>query len=93
MRRYQLFMAVFVALAILFAYIGPIWGQEIEKININEASAVELAKLKKLGVENAVRIVAYRQKYGPFKLTEEIMEVRGIGPHTYDSIREKIIAQ
>lgn len=93
MRRYHFFLAVFVALSIIFVYIGPIWGQEIERININKASAAELAELKTLGVKYAVRIVAYRQKYGPFKLTEEIMEVRGIGPHTYDRIKEKIIAQ
>ena len=93
MRRYRQFIAVIVALLVIFTSAGPIWGQESERININKASAAELAKLQKLGPKYAVRIVAYRQKYGPFKLTEELMEVRGIGPHTYDRIKDQIIAQ
>ncbi|MEJ2222877.1 MAG: helix-hairpin-helix domain-containing protein [Desulfobacterales bacterium] len=87
------FIAVFVALIVLFVFIGPVWGQEVERININEASAQELAKLQKVGPKYAVRIVEHRQKYGPFKLTEELMEVPGIGPGTYDKIKDQIIAQ
>ena len=87
------FIAVFVALIVLFVFIGPVWSQEVERININEASAQELAKLQKVGPKYAVRIVEHRQKYGPFKLTEELMEVPGIGPGTYDKIKDRIIAQ
>ena len=87
------FIAVFVALIVLFVFMGPVWSQEIERININEASAQELAKLQKVGPKYAVRIVEHRQKYGPFKLTEELMEVPGIGPGTYDKIKDQIIAQ
>jgi competence protein ComEA len=87
------FIAVFVALIVLFVFIGPVWSQEVERININEASAQELAKLQKVGPKYAVRIVEHRQKYGPFKLTEELMEVPGIGPGTYDKIKDQIIAQ
>jgi len=92
MRDHQ-FISVCVVLFLIFTFIGPAGGQEIEKININEASAKELASLQKVGPKYAVRIVEYRQKYGPFKLTEEIMEVPGIGPHTYDKIKDQIIAQ
>ena len=87
------FIAVFAALLVIFAFIAPIWGQETEMININKASAAELAKLQKVGPKYAVRIIEHRQKYGPFKLTEELMEVPGIGPHTYDRIKDQIIAQ
>ena len=86
-------VGAFAGLLVIFACIAPIWGQETEMININTASASELAKLQKIGPKYAVRIVAHRQKYGPFKLTEELMEVPGIGPHTYNRIKDQIIAQ
>jgi competence protein ComEA len=87
------FIAVFVTLLVLLALAGPVWGQEAERVNINKASAQELAKLKKVGPKYAVRIIEHRQKYGPFKLTEELMEVPGIGPGTYNRIKDQIIAQ
>ena len=93
MMRYKPFIAVFTALLIIFAFIGPIWGQETERINLNKASARELAKLQKVGPKDAVRIVEHRQKYGPFKLTEEIMAGSGIGPRTYTRIKDQILAQ
>ena len=87
------FIAVLVTLLVVFAFTGPVWGQEAERVNINKASAQELAKLKKVGPKYAVRIIEHRQKYGPFKLTEELMEVPGIGPGTYNRIKDQIIAQ
>jgi len=84
---------IFAALLAVFAVIDTGWGQEIEKININEASAQELAKLQQVDPGCAVRIVEHRQKYGPFKLTEQLMEVPGIGLRTYDRIKDQIIAQ
>ena len=93
MATYKKLIAVSAALLVLLVCIGPVWGQEAERVNINKASAQELAKLQKVGPKNAVRIVEHRQKYGPFKLTEELMEVPGIGPGTYNRIKDQIIAQ
>jgi len=93
MRPYKQLIAVSATLLVIFAFLGPVWGQEVERVNINKASVQELAKLKKVGPKYAVRIVEHRQKYGPFKLTEDLMEVPGIGPGTYDRIKDQIIAQ
>ena len=93
MNHYKPSATVVAALLFLFITVGPIWGQETERIDINKASAQELAKLQEVGPKYAVRIIEYRQKYGPFKLTEELMDVRGIGPFTYDRIKDQIIAQ
>ena len=93
MMPYKQLIAVCVTLLVIFAFLGPVWGQEAERVNINKASAQELAKLQKIGPKYAVRIVEHRQKYGPFKLTEELMEVPGIGPGTYNRIKDQIIAQ
>jgi competence protein ComEA len=93
MMPYKKLIAVCVTLLVIFAFLGPVWGQEAERVNINKASAQELAKLEKVGPKYAVRIVEHRQKYGPFKLTEELMEVPGIGLGTYNKIKDQIIAQ
>ena len=93
MMPYKRLIAVCVALLVIFAFLGPVWGQEAERLNINKASAQELAKLKNVGLKYAVRIIEHRQKYGPFKLTEELMEVPGIGLGTYNKIKDQIIAQ
>jgi competence protein ComEA len=93
MMRCKRFVAALAALLVIFVFIGPVYGRDGERLNINKASAEELAKLQKVGPKFAVRIIEHRQKYGPFKLTEELMEIRGIGPHTYDKIKDQIIAQ
>ncbi|NIP25038.1 MAG: helix-hairpin-helix domain-containing protein [Phycisphaerae bacterium] len=80
-------------LFIAFISIGPVWAQESERININTASAKELAQLENVGPKYAVRIIEHRQKYGPFKLTEELMDVPGIGLRTFARIKDQIIAQ
>jgi competence protein ComEA len=49
------------------------------KINVNTASAAELACLPRLGAKVAERIIEYRKSHGPFARPEELMEVRGIG--------------
>ena len=43
-------------------------------VNINTASASELQALPGIGAKTAARIVEYRQKNGPFKKIEEILE-------------------
>jgi len=93
MRPCKQLIAICAILLVIFTFLGPVWGQEAERVNINKASAQELAKLKKVGPKYAVRIVEHRQKYGPFKITEELMEVPGIGPGTYNRIKDQIIAQ
>ncbi len=93
MMRSTLFWIGFAALFVTIVCINPVWGQESERININTASAKELAELQNVGPKYAVRIIEHRQKYGPFKLTEELMDVPGIGLRTFDRIKDQIIAQ
>jgi competence protein ComEA len=93
MRRCPLFWSGFAVLFTAFVCIGSVWAQESERININTASARELAALNNVGPKYAVRIIEHRQKYGPFKLTEELMDVHGIGVRTFDRIKDQIIAR
>ena len=59
-------------------------------ININIASLRELVDLPGIGEKMAQRIVDYRLLKGRFNSKEEIIEVKGIGPKTYESLKSKI---
>lgn len=48
-------------------------------ININTATARELEALPGIGPALAQRIVDYRAANGPFRTTEELIKVKGIG--------------
>ena len=61
-----------------------------ELININFASQVELESLPGIGPTNAQKIIAYREQNGPFLTIEDIINVPGIGPGTYERIKDLI---
>ena len=56
-------------------------------VNVNTASADELARLPRVGPSLAGKIVAHRQQNGPFKRTEDLMEVKGIGEKMYATLK------
>ena len=66
---------------------------EVQKININTASAEELAQLKGIGPSHAAKIVAYREKNGSFKMPEDLVQVSGIGQKTFEANQEFIIVE
>ena len=57
-----------------------------ELININQASADELAELPGIGNAYAERIAAYREKNGEFKKKFDLTKVKGIGKKKYQKI-------
>mgnify|MGYP004731104579 FL=1 len=59
-------------------------------ININTASKSELISLPGIGEVKAQAIIDYREKYGAFYSTEEIMNVKGIGEKTYANLKDLI---
>lgn len=65
-------------------------AQEMEKININQASAGELKQLRGIGPKLAERIVQYREEHGPFRSPEDIMKVKGIGPKKWQANKHRI---
>ena len=71
--------------------VPAVWaGEEVNKININQASVEEIAVLKNIGPKYAERIIQYRQANGPFKNAEDLMKVQGIGPKTFELNKEMI---
>jgi competence protein ComEA len=61
-----------------------------ELININTASEAELITLPGIGHTTALKIIAYREANGPFVNIEDIVNVSGIGPGTYQKIKDLI---
>jgi competence protein ComEA len=88
---------IFVALlvAVLIGWVCVINGVagEVKKININTASVEELTQLKGIGPNYAVKIVAFRDKNGPFKIPEDLIQVPGIGRKTFEKIKDLIVVQ
>lgn len=62
-------------------------------IDINTASAEDLAQLPGVGDKVAERIVNYREKNGRFQKVEEIMNVRGIGEKTFVKLRDHLVVK
>ena len=59
-------------------------------IEINSASLEEFEALDGIGEELATRILQYRYDNYGFYTIEEIMNVRGIGPSTFEKIKNQI---
>jgi competence protein ComEA len=61
-------------------------------VNINNASAEELESLPGIGKAIAERIIAHRQRYGPFRRAEHLLIVRGISDRKFRALRPMITA-
>jgi len=59
-------------------------------VDINIASPDELESLPYIGASKAADIVSYRTANGPFERIEDIQNVPGIGPTTYERIAHLI---
>lgn len=59
----------------------------VKMININEATAAELASLPGIGPKIAERIIQYRSEHGKFKNIEELRSVKGIGKKLFAKIQ------
>lgn len=61
-----------------------------DRININTADKTHLMEIPGIGDSRASDIIAYREKNGLFKTTEDIMQVPGIKEGLYSKIKDKI---
>ena len=63
------------------------------KVNINTANAAELEKLPGIGAKIAEEIVKHRDAHGPFKSTDELKTVKGVGDKKYEALKDKITTE
>ena len=59
-------------------------------VNLNTASAEELEKLPRVGKETAKNIVAYREKYGKFRRTENLILVDGMSDKKFRAMQNLV---
>ena len=62
-------------------------------IDVNAADAAELERLPGVGPALAARIVEERERRGPFRSTEDLTRVRGIGPKTRQALEAYVTTQ
>jgi competence protein ComEA len=84
---------VVMAAALVFTAMAPAprVGAEVDhRIDINTASAAELATLPGIGDSKAKAIVDYREA-DPFRTVEDLKKVKGIGDKTFESLRPNLM--
>ena len=79
---------------ILFAIIISLvsFGAMAVPVDINTANAETLAaELTGIGSAKAQAIVAYREKHGPFRQAEDLLQIKGIGDAILEKNRDSIV--
>lgn len=79
-----------VGMLILTASFPGVQAEQTQKVNLNVATSSELESLPGIGPSTAERILEFREKNGPFKRIEDLMNVRGIGETRFLRLRDYI---
>lgn len=56
-------------------------------INVNIASAMEIASIPGLGEKKSLAVIKYREKHGPYAKVEDLKKVDGIGNKLFEKIK------
>src|SRR5437867_3740081 len=94
-RRFGALLALsaFAALLLLASpapALGAAGDDKAPRVNVNTATVEDLTSLPGIGPSYAKRIMEYREKNGPFKRVEDLLNVQGIGDKTLERIRDKV---
>ncbi len=65
-------------------------GDVSQRVNLNTAEGWLLDLLPGIGEVLAQRIIDYREVNGVFRQIEDLMMVEGVGPSTFEKLRDKI---
>lgn len=88
MKTIHRFASSLLMAALLFASALPAFAAEAKgKVNVNTADASQLALLPRVGPSLAKKILDFRKQNGPFKSTDDLMLVRGMGEKTYQLVK------
>jgi len=66
-------------------------ADELPKINVNEAKAIELESGLSLRRSQAAAIIQYREKNGPFKSIEDLKKVPGIDVAKIEAKKDRLV--
>ena len=68
-------------------------GSGSDRVDINTATLDQLDTLPGIGPSTAQAIIDYRRQFGNFLRTDALTNVSGIGPATYDRIKDLITVE
>ena len=75
---------------VLLPWVPLALGEEIPRIDLNTATLSQLDGLPGIGPVIAERILELREKSGPFKRIEDLMNIRGIGEKKFLKLKDLI---
>ena len=84
-------VAVYLLLVLLCAGPVALAGAMQEKVDLNKADAQKLESLPGVGPALALRIIQHREKNGPFRRIEDLMNVRGFGSKKFAALEKYLI--
>jgi competence protein ComEA len=65
-------------------------GEELPKINLNRARAIELESGLSLPRSQAAKVIEYREKNGPFKSLEDLKKVPGVDFAKFEAKKDRL---
>lgn len=83
-RKHQKLAVAALAVALFAAAVPAAFAAEAGKVNVNTASAEQIALLPRVGPSIAARVVEFREANGKFAAAEDLMLIRGIGEKTFE---------
>ena len=89
------FLAVLVGLLAFRGYGNRLGARPTEPVaaadltDLNSADQKEIAQVPGVGPKMAEAIIDHRRLHGPFKSVDELKNVRGVGPVTFEKIRSQ----
>ena len=93
MKRKSMAVLTIVTVALLMTWVLPALSADLQKVNINTATVEDLMTLDGIGQKVAERILAFREKNGPFEKPEDLMMVKGIGQKMFDKNKDRVIVK
>jgi competence protein ComEA len=91
MQNFKQIVTVWIVVLMSLIVAAGAYAGDVAKIDINRASAEELTQLTGVGPSHAAGIVAFREKNGPFKSPEDLMQVPRIGQKTFEKNKDLIV--
>jgi competence protein ComEA len=66
-------------------------AEEVPKLNINEATAIEIESALSLRRSQAAALIAFREKNGAFKTIDDLKKVPNVDVEKIDAKRDRIV--
>lgn len=73
--------------------VHPREGAARARVDINRAGIPELDELPRIGPAIAQRIIDFRDRFGPFRSVDDLLQVRGIGAKTLEALRPLVAVE